>query len=73
MQAKGPACVGHSIVELMMLYWYQKTGKWVRFSSRFLDILAKRFDGQPRRWNHPLARIQASDDLRVRDRGNPTE
>lgn len=47
MQAKEPACVAHSVVELMMLYWFKKTGKWVVLSPRFLDILAKRFDGQP--------------------------
>ena len=48
MQAKEPACVAHSAVENLRVYWFIKTGKWVPFSARFLDIMAKRFDGQDR-------------------------
>lgn len=47
MQAQEPACVCHSVVENFKLYWFNKTGEWVDFSPRFLDILCKRFDGQP--------------------------
>lgn len=42
-----PACVAHSVVLILKLYWFGKTGKWINFSPRFLDVLAKRFDGQP--------------------------
>lgn len=45
MQAQEPACVSHSVVMLLKLYWYRKTGKVVDFSPRFLDTLVKRFDG----------------------------
>ena len=48
MQALEPACVSHSVVDNLKLYWFRKTGKWIDFSPRFLDILAKRFDGQDR-------------------------
>jgi hypothetical protein len=48
MQALEPACVSHSIADLLKLYWFRKTGKMVDFSPRFLDILAKRYDGQNR-------------------------
>lgn len=47
MQAKIPACVSHSVVDILKLYWFIRTGEWVDFSPRFLDILAKRIDGQP--------------------------
>ncbi len=46
MQALVPACVSHSAVDLLKLYWLRKTGKMIDFSPRFLDILAKRFDLQ---------------------------
>jgi len=45
MQAQIPACVSHSIVDNLKLYWFRKTGKWIDFSPRFLDTLVKRFDG----------------------------
>ena len=48
MQAQEPACVSHSAVDVLKLYWFRKTGKWINFSPRFLDTLAKRFDGQDR-------------------------
>ncbi len=48
MQALEPACVSHSVADNLKLYWFRKTGKWIDFSPRFLDILAKRFDGQDR-------------------------
>jgi hypothetical protein len=35
-----PACVSHDIAKLMKLYWYQRTGIWIDFSPRFLDILS---------------------------------
>ncbi len=35
-----PACVSHSIVYLMRAYWHRRTGKWIDFSPRFLDILS---------------------------------
>lgn len=44
-QNKIPACVAHDVVYLIRRYWYNKTGHWIRFSPRFLDTLAKRFDG----------------------------
>ncbi len=43
-----PACVAHMAVEILKLYWFKQTGEWIDFSPRFLDTLAKRFDGQPR-------------------------
>jgi|GEM_PF-2363895 peptidoglycan hydrolase-like protein with peptidoglycan-binding domain len=43
-QAQIPACVSHSIVDNLKLYWFRKTGKWIDFSPRFLDTLVKRFD-----------------------------
>lgn len=39
-QNKIPSCVSHSVVEVMKLYWFKKTGKWIDFSPRFLDILS---------------------------------
>ncbi len=48
MQAKEPACVAHSAIDLLKLYWLRKTGKWIDFSPRFLDTLVKRIDGQDR-------------------------
>lgn len=48
MQAQEPACVSHDAVDNLKLYWFRKTGEWVDFSPRFLDILAKRFDNQDR-------------------------
>lgn len=39
-QRKIPACVSHSIVDLLKLYWFVKTGKWIDFSPRFLDVLS---------------------------------
>ena len=48
MQALEPACVSYSVVDILKLYWFRKTGKMIDFSPRFLDILAKRFDGQDR-------------------------
>ncbi len=46
MNQKGiPACVSHSVADILKLYWFRKTGKWIDFSPRFLDILVKRFDG----------------------------
>jgi len=47
-QVNEPACVSFSMVELLKLYWFNKTGKWIDFSPRFLDILVKRYDGQDR-------------------------
>lgn len=47
-QNKIPACVSHSVVYLMRRYFYKKTGKWIKLSPRFLDIMAKRMDGQDR-------------------------
>lgn len=44
MQGKIPACVSHSIVEIMKLYWFRKTGEWINFSPRFLDILSAESD-----------------------------
>ena len=43
-----PACASHDVVYALRLYWHKKTGVWVDFSPRFLDTLAKRFDGQDR-------------------------
>jgi hypothetical protein len=48
MQALVPACVSHSVVDTLKLYWFRRTGKMIDFSPRFLDILAKRFDLQDR-------------------------
>lgn len=47
-QNKTPSCVSHSVVQLIKLYYFVKTGKWIDFSPRFLDTLVKRFDGQDR-------------------------
>jgi hypothetical protein len=47
-QNKEPACVSFSIVECLKQWWFEKTGEWVDFSPRFLDILVKRYDGQER-------------------------
>lgn len=35
-----PACVSHAIAKLMQLWWFSKTGEFVEFSPRFLDILS---------------------------------
>lgn len=40
MQGHIPACVSHSMVELLKHYWFGKTGLWIDFSPRFLDILS---------------------------------
>src|ERR1035437_7696815 len=45
-QAQIPACVSHSVAQLLQLYHWEHTGQFVDFSPRFLDILAKRTDGQ---------------------------
>lgn len=47
-QNKEPACVAHDIIYLMRRYWFNKTGAWIDFSPRFLDILVKRIDQQDR-------------------------
>ena len=39
-----PACVGHSVVDLMKVYWKERTGQWIDFSPRFLDILSAQPD-----------------------------
>jgi hypothetical protein len=39
-QKKTPSCVSHSVVKLMELYWYLKTGKIVRLNPQFLHILS---------------------------------
>lgn len=39
------SCVSNTIALELTLYWYRKTGKIIPFSPRFLDIMAKRFDG----------------------------
>ena len=44
MQNKIPACVSHSIVDVLKLWWFRKTGVWVDFSPRFLDILSSEAD-----------------------------
>ncbi len=44
MQGKIPACVSFSAVEVLKLYWFKKTGKWIDFSPRFLDILSAQPD-----------------------------
>lgn len=38
MQAKTPSCVSHSVVELMKLYWFLKTGKVINFNPQYLHI-----------------------------------
>lgn len=48
MQAQIPACVSFSMVEILKQWWFEHHGEWVDFSPRFLDILAKRTDGQDR-------------------------
>ena len=47
MQAQTPSCVSHSVAQVLQLYYFRKTGQLIDFSPRFLDVLAKRFDGQP--------------------------
>lgn len=44
MQGKIPACVSHSISLVLSLWWFRKTGVWVDFSPRFLDILSDEVD-----------------------------
>lgn len=44
-QNQTPSCVSHAWAITMRLWWYRKTGELVEFSPRFLDVLAKRFDG----------------------------
>lgn len=39
-QQQTPSCVSHSVVKLMQLYWYLKTGKIVTFNPQFLHILS---------------------------------
>lgn len=45
MQGLRPACVSHAWALRMRIWWYHKTGKIVLFSPRFLDALAKKYDG----------------------------
>lgn len=40
MQGHIPSCVSHSAVDVLKLYWFRKTGNWIDFSPRFLDILS---------------------------------
>ncbi len=40
MQGKQPACVSHSMVEILKLWWFKKYGVWVDFCPRFLHILS---------------------------------
>lgn len=40
-----PSCVGHAMAQTMKQWWFIKTGEVVDFSPRFLDTLAKRYDG----------------------------
>lgn len=35
-----PACVSHSITDIIKLWWYLKTGEIVDFCARFLDIIS---------------------------------
>ncbi len=35
-----PACVAHTMVSMMQIQWYKKTGKIISFSPRFLDIVS---------------------------------
>ena len=44
MQGHIPACVSHSMVDILKLYWFIKTGVWIDFSPRFLDILSAESD-----------------------------
>jgi hypothetical protein len=44
-QKQTPSCVSQAWVVVMKLWWFLKTGEVVDFSPRFLDTLAKRFDG----------------------------
>lgn len=58
-QQKTPACVSHAWALIMKLYWYQKTGKIVDFSPRFLHILSNDFNAGPEDGRYPrtVARI----------------
>lgn len=60
MQAFEPACVSHMAVELLSLYYFQKTGVWISFSPRFLDTLAKRYDGCNRATDGTYGRLVMS-------------
>lgn len=44
-QQQTPSCVAHSVTLEIRKYWHDQTGKWIDFSPRFLDVLAKQFDG----------------------------
>lgn len=44
MQNQIPACVSHSVVDVLKLYWFKKNGTWIDFSPRFLDILSAEAD-----------------------------
>lgn len=46
-QMREPSCVSHSIVYLLKLYFFLKTGKIIDFSPRFLDIISglKKYNG----------------------------
>lgn len=57
MQALEPACTSFMAVEILKLWWFTKTGEWVDFSPRFLDTLAKRFDGQDRATGGTFGRL----------------
>lgn len=47
-QAGTPSCVSHNCTYLIRRYFFKKTGVWLNLSPRFLDIMAKRFDGLDR-------------------------
>lgn len=44
-QRKLGACVGHALAKAGQIYFYQKTGKVINFSPRFLYAMAKAQDG----------------------------
>lgn len=39
-QREIPACVAHATVSQMQWHWYQKIGRVINFSPRFLDIMS---------------------------------
>lgn len=46
-------CVGHAFAFALTTYWYEKTGKVILFSPRFIYAIAKCLDGFPGEGTYP--------------------
>lgn len=58
MQGQTPSCVSHSIVYLMKLYWFLKTGKIIDFNPQYLHIKSAFQGAQPTDGRDPQTVLQ---------------